>query len=284
MLNIDQEQSLLSTMTACGLAPRHPSKLFGKLRDGKVSRYELEEGKKGNSNGALCVYANDNKPAGWFWTWADGVKQCWTSFDASTLTDAERQAMKARQAEVNRQRDEEQKRVWAEVAAKAQKLWDSGGPAKAGEHAYLKAKGVKPYGIKALRLSLMVPARNSDGQLTTLQFINADGSKRFLTGGKITGSYFSIGKPDKVLLICEGFATGASLFEATGYAVAVAFNAGNLKPVAEALRAKFPDLQILICGDNDVATEGNPGLTKAREAAQAIGAKFVVPDFTGIAA
>lgn len=279
MLTHDQEQSLLSTMTACGLAPRHPSKLFGKLRDGKVSRYELEEGKKGNSNGALCVYANDSKPAGWFWSWADGIKQCWTSFDASALTDAERKAMKARQAEVNRQRDEEQKRVWAEVAAKAQKLWDSGRPAKAGEHAYLKTKGVKPYGIKSLRQLLMVPARNIEGHIATIQFINADGTKRFLTGGQIVGSYFSIGKPNGVLLICEGFATGASLFEATGYAVAVAFNAGNLVAVAKALRAKFPDLRILICGDNDTGTEGNPGLTKAREAAQAIGATFVVPEF-----
>lgn len=283
MLTHDQEQSLLATMTSCGLAPRHASKLFGKLQDGKVSRYELEDGKKGNSNGALCVYGNSGKPAGWFWSWADSIKQSWTSFDVSAISDDERKAMRARQAEVNRQRDEEQKRVWVEVADKALKLWKSGGPAKAGEHAYLQAKQVKPFGVRALRQSLMVPARNVDGVITTLQFINADGSKRFLTGGKIVGSYFSIGKPDGVLLICEGFATGATLFEVTGHAVAVAFNAGNLKPVAEVLRANFPDLSILICGDNDVGTEGNPGLTKAREAAAAIGARFVVPDF-GISA
>lgn len=285
MLTYDQEQSLLSTMTACGLEPRHASKLFGKLQDGKVARYELEQGKKGNTNGALCVYSNSGKPAGWFWSWADSIKQSWTSFDVSAISDEERKAMRAKQDEVNRQRDVEQKRVWAEVAEKAQKLWDAGGPAKTGEtvHPYLVAKGVKPFGIKALRQSLMVPARNAEGQITTLQFIKDNGEKRFLTGGRIVGSYFSIGKPDKVLLICEGFATGATLFEATGYAVAVAFNAGNLLPVAKALRAKFPDLTILICGDNDLATDGNPGLTKAREAAAAIGARFVVPDF-GIAA
>jgi putative DNA primase/helicase len=283
MLTHDQEHSLLSTMAAAGLAPRHPDKLFGKLRDGHVSRYELEEGKKGNSNGALCVYANDNRPAGWFWSWADSIKQSWTSFDASQLTDQERENLRRQQAETNRLRSEEQKRVWAEAAAKAQKLWDSGGPAKAGEHAYLKAKGVKPYGIKSLRLSLMVPARNVEGHITTIQFINADGTKRFLTGGQIVGSYYAIGKPKGVLLICEGFATGATLFEATGHAVAVAFNAGNLLSVAKALRAKYPDLSILICGDNDVATEGNPGLAKAREAAAAIHARFVVPDFKEVA-
>lgn len=288
MLTNDQEQSLLASMTSCGLAPRNPSKLFAGLRDGKVARYELDQGKKGNSNGALCVYGNAGKPAGWFWSWSDPVKQSWTSFDVNAISDEERRAMKARQAEVNRQRDEEQKRVWSEVAAKAQKLWDACGPAKTGDavHPYLVAKGVKPFGIKALRQSLMVPARNSAGEMTTLQFIQADGQKRFLTGGKIVGSYFSIGKPNaasKVVLICEGFATGATLFEATGYPVAVAFNAWNLRPVAEALRDKFPDYQILICGDNDAATEGNPGLTKAREAAVAIGARFVVPDF-GMAA
>ncbi len=91
-----------------------------------------------------------------------------------------------------------------------------------------------------------------------------------MSGGKIRGCYFSIGKPDGRVLIAEGFATGASVHEATGDAVAVAFNAGNLKPVAKILRAKFPDAHITVCADNDTKTEGNPGLTKATEAAAAI--------------
>lgn len=276
MLADDQEQSFLNAMAAVGLAP---AKSVPLQADGKIVRYAILDDKKGKINGWFALYANMGIVAAAFGSWKTGEVHSWCSKAKNEISPSEREALRLKYEEVKAARIKEQERVWAESAKKAERLWNAGGPAKAGEHAYLKAKGVKPYGIKALRLSLIVPARNSGGQLTTLQFINVDGSKRFLTGGKITGSYFSIGKPNQVLLICEGFATGASLFEATGHAVAVAFNAGNLKPVAEALRAKFPDLTILICGDNDTSTDGNPGLTKAREAAQAIGAKFVVPVF-----
>lgn len=75
--------------------------------------------------------------------------------------------------------------------------------------------------------------------LHTLQFILPDGSKRFLSGGRISGCYYAMGRPAGVLLLCEGYATGATLHQATGHAVAVAFNCGNLPVVARALRAKF---------------------------------------------
>jgi putative DNA primase/helicase len=64
----------------------------------------------------------------------------------------------------------------------------------------------------------------------------------------------------------------------------VAFNAGNLEPVARAIRAKFPKLHIVICADNDVATPGNPGLTRATEAARAVRGFVVAPDFSGVTA
>ena len=83
------------------------------------------------------------------------------------------------------------------------------------------------------------------------------------------------------MCIAEGYATGASIHEATGAAVAVAFHAGNLVPVARALRTKFPDLRLIVCADDDVNTPGNPGLAKANEAAQAVGALLAIPDFGG---
>jgi hypothetical protein len=81
------------------------------------------------------------------------------------------------------------------------------------------------------------------------------------------------------LCLCEGFATGASIHEATGYPVAVGFNAGNLLAVAKALRKRFPELDLLVCADDDVCTPGNPGLAQAKEAAYAIGGRLAVPDF-----
>jgi putative DNA primase/helicase len=158
-------------------------------------------------------------------------------------------------------------------------------------HPYLMAKGIKAHGARLIfadaarrgapnlspeltGLLLVIPMM-ADGKLQCLQFITADGVKRPLTGGRKKGCYCPItkdkSKPDGTLCIAEGFATGASIHEATGYAVAVAFDAGNLLPVAQALRAKFPDIRLVLCADDDWRTDGNPGLTKAQEAAAAVG-------------
>ncbi|KAK0338593.1 hypothetical protein LTR94_038011, partial [Friedmanniomyces endolithicus] len=72
------------------------------------------------------------------------------------------------------------------------------------------------------------------------------------SNGRVQGAYYSFGgKPTDTVLVCEGFATGASLFAALGHPVAVAFNAGNLEAVALALRGKLPGVQIIVCADND---------------------------------
>ena len=120
-----------------------------------------------------------------------------------------------------------------------------------------------------------------DGEVHSLQFIGADGGKRFLTGGKIAGCFFTLADDsDSPLVICEGYATGASIREATGYAVVCAMNCGNLLAVSKALREKFPTRDIIIGADNDQLTPGNPGLAKATESAKAIGARLAVPQFS----
>jgi putative DNA primase/helicase len=128
---------------------------------------------------------------------------------------------------------------------------------------------------------LIAPLQDIDGALRSLQYIAVDGTKLFLKGGRKKGCYFTIGEPKDAFVICEGYATGASIHEATGSPVIIAFDAGNLLPVARALRTKHPFAAITIAADDDVATDGNPGLTKAREAAAAIGASLAVPDFGG---
>lgn len=151
-------------------------------------------------------------------------------------------------------------------------------------HPYLTDKGVEKHGdLREYRGALVLPLRDGDGVLHSLQFIGTDGSKRFLTGGRVTGCFFSVAdKPDGPLVICEGFATGSSIFEATGFATVCALNCGNLLAVAQALRAKWPEREIIIAADNDVRTEGNPGLTKASQAAKAIGARLAIPPFADV--
>lgn len=124
----------------------------------------------------------------------------------------------------------------------------------------------------------MVPAW-SGGELRSLQFIHGDGSKRNLTGGRKEGGYYVIGRPDGTLCIAEGFATAASIHEATGFAAAVTFGANNLLPVCKAMRHCYPEARLILCADDDIDTPGNPGLCNARAAAEAVGGYLALPDF-----
>lgn len=148
-------------------------------------------------------------------------------------------------------------------------------------HGYLKKKGIKPHGLRALSGSLLVPVRDINGKLWSLQSIDKDGNKRFLPGGRIKGNFALLGeiRSKQPVYLCEGWATGASIHELTGAAVVVAFNAGNLAPVAAALYKKYPEAQFLIAGDDDHKTEGNPGRKKAEMAAAAIHASTLFPRF-----
>lgn len=184
-------------------------------------------------------------------------------------------AIEAQRHAEQAQRQQEHDRA----AALALQRWERARPAPV-NHPYLMAKGVQAHGIRAEGNQLLIPAFDVDGKLHTLQTIGTDGSKRYQLDGSKTGHFHVIGKPDGVLVVCEGYATGASIHEATGAAVAVAFDAGGLQPVAQALHAKYPTLALVIAADDDWATAtGNTGLESAKKAAKAIGGTVVVPEF-----
>ncbi len=132
---------------------------------------------------------------------------------------------------------------------------------------------------------LIIPARNIYGDITTIQTVSTSGEKRFLSGGAKTGSFFILDdqpvNPDDVVYICEGFATAASVQEATGKPTICAFDAGNLLPVAEALRRRYPDAELVICADDDTTKEHNTGRTKAIAAAIAVNCKVCFPSIKG---
>lgn len=180
----------------------------------------------------------------------------------------------------------------AAAASKSQSIWSA--PLSAleatkrsvNEHPYIKHKGIKAYGVKVYRGSLSIggmACNNSlmlpmtlGGKITSLQFINHDGEKRFLPDGEKGG--YVIGKIEigKTVCICEGYATGASIHEATGLAVIVAFDAGNMRKIASTLRANKPNIQIVICADDD---ESGIGKRKAIEAAQLVCGLIAMPVF-----
>lgn len=267
------EDSFQTVIDAAGMIA--PSVING---DGKLHRFS-PTGKRGDDAGWYVLHL-DGVPAGSFGDWRSGESQTWCAKSDREMTEAERRMQRERVKAQQRVRDAETAHCHAEAAGAAQALWDVVAPAVA--HPYLAAKSVKPFGIRSDGRQLLIPMRDVAGKLHSLQTIAADGAKRFMFGGRVRGCYHSIGRPSGRLIVCEGYATGATLHEATRDAVAVAFNAANLQYVAVALRGKYPCLMIVIAADDDWKTEGNPGLSAANQAAQIVGGKVAVPDFSGL--
>ncbi len=176
------------------------------------------------------------------------------------------------------------KRKHEKGAMAARFFWETGRDANS--HPYLKDKRVKCYGAKVCDLGdyanwLMVPGCNAPGELCTMQYINRDGQKRFETDSQMKGASFEMTGDGKKIVIAEGYATGASIYEATGHTVIVAFDAGNLAHVAKIIREKCPDSEIILAADNDQWKPdiGNIGVNSAKNVAIEIDAKLAIPKF-----
>ncbi|MDP3797408.1 MAG: DUF927 domain-containing protein [Polaromonas sp.] len=214
--------------------------------------------------------------------------------EAPASPDPEALARRERDRAESQQRERARIEVaHASAAMEAVALWAEA--SETGDSAYLTRKGVRPHGVRfATGGWLLVPLRDAAGQLCNLQRIAPekpadDGpDKLFLKGGRKSGLWHMVGDVGggadgpAVLLVAEGYATAASLHEATGHPVAVAFDAGNLVHVAKALRKLFPSALLVLCGDDDVQTSArtghNPGREKATAAARAVHGPAVFPE------
>jgi len=224
--------------------------------------------------------------AGAYGNWKSDSDSQSLSVTPGPLSDEDRAEFRRQQEAARQAAREERERQATECAQRAQQIW-SNLPA-GGACPYLQRKRVRNHGTRFARGKLVVPLHRFDEDgphLVGLQFVAEDGSKKFLTGTPKRGACHLIGDiTQSPLVIVEGYATGASIHEATGYTVAVAFDAGNLEPVARALHAAFRDAlgDILVAGDDDAQTPGNPGRNKAISAASAVGGRWVVPDCSAL--
>jgi putative DNA primase/helicase len=245
------------------------------IEPGKFHKFP-GEGKRNGNTAAWCKLFPDGT-GGVYGDYSTGVSAGWQANRETPYSQAEREAFKRHIAEAREQAEADRKVKQAEAADKAFAIWNAAKPAPA-DHAYLLAKRITPNGARLHGDALVIDMRDGD-DIHSVQFIARDGDKRFLTGGRVTGCYFSIGNPKGAAALCiaEGFATGATIHEATGYPVAVAVNAGNLGAVAKTLRAKSPDLPLILCGDVDKSGTGQKAAT---EAAQSVGGLVALPDFT----
>lgn len=245
--------------------------------DGELHRFS-SNGKRGDTAGWYVLHV-DGIPAGAFGCWRSKTTQQWHADIGRAMSDAEREQHRKRMEAATAKREQAEREVREEARQRAEREWGAAKPAP-DSHPYLTRKGVKAHGLRVdADGRLLVPVRDRAGDWRSLQRIAPDGVKRFLPGGRVAGGYYAIGRPAGTICIAEGFATAAAIHEATGKPVAVAFNAGNLEDVASALREKMPKAQLILCADDDMATEGNPGLAKATAAAGAVGGLLAVPDF-----
>ncbi len=266
----DSINQLRIAISNAGLTP--PEEIIG---DGGIHRFS-SNGKTTNKNGWYILHL-DGIAAGAFGDWREGFTQNWCSKSNKSMTVMERLEHGERIKAMQRQRENEIAKRQKSAASSALQRWIAASPCK--QHEYLIRKGIAPNGARIQGDKLLIAMRDTAGTVHSLQTIAPDGNKMFMSGGRIKGCYFGIGKPKGALIVCEGFATGASIHECTGHAVAVAFNAGNLEAVAVALRIKYPDFKIIIAADDDHQTPSNPGLTKATAALKAACASLAVPVF-----
>lgn len=223
--------------------------------------------------------------------WKLARQNGWKPAKPYTPPSVEEQARRKAESEARRQAaEQERQQTQQRVKGTAQKIWNSSRPASL-SHPYLAAKGItNPDAIAGLRQNkykdndnLIIPVLY-ENEIVNLQSINQDGGKRFLAGGQVQGAYAFIGKADDVekvgVVMAEGYATAASIYEATGKPVIIAFDAGNMVAVAERLAQKLPqNVPVVIAVDNDAS---QTGIKKARQAAALLGdrATAIQPEFS----
>lgn len=251
------------------------------IADGALHRFTIPGDKARSGNGWYVLHADD-PAAGAFGCWKRQVNEAWSGKPHQSMTAQEKAAYRSKMEVVRRERDAERERIHAECREWCKTTWQKAKDAT-NEHPYLKSKGVNSFGLKTFKGSLLVPVEDMAGIIHGMQFIAPDGTKKFKTGTNKTGHFCGMGEAKgDTICIAEGYATAATVHQATGYPVLVAFDADNLKPVAESVKARFPQLKIIICADNDQWTPGNPGLSKATEAARAVNGLLAIPVFQGV--
>jgi len=273
------EEQLIDAMRSAGLEP--PTEIH---LDGKLHRFKSGtkgNGNKGGDKPGWYVVFGDGVPAGRFGCWRAGVEVTWRADLGRKLSPAEEMAHARRMAEAKAARDAEQAKQYEVASNTVETIWSSA-QAASPEHPYLQRKGIKVHGARVTGDGrLVVPLYGQDGQLSTLQYIAHDGAKLYHPGGQTGGKFWMIGTMDEPgsIYIAEGFATAATIHEATNRPVVVAYSASNLVPVTGTIREMFGQSQdVVIVADNDASGVGQ---RYAEQASAKYGARMVMPPIFG---
>ena len=253
--------------------------------DGKIHRVPTTDDKNGQKSGAYRGFL-DGRPAGWYRDYrsADDSPVNWT-FSGGEQTDPRaRLHLKAHSLQRREDAERELKAQYNRQAAYARRYVNKWPQATA--HEYLTRKGIQA--APGVRINdkneLVIPFRNRNGAIRSYQRIPVTGGKdaRILKDSEKTGNWFALGTPrnGQPVLFAEGYATAASLHEATGLPVLMTVDAGNMIAVAEDARQKWKQSPFIFCADNDHARQVNKGIVSATKAAELTGGSVIFPAFT----
>ncbi len=275
-MNNDEPHAAISAAAASkGMAPPD----YPLVIDGSIKRYhDHANDRPGVRNAWYIGHHNpDGTTGGTIGSNKLQVSCPWITSQRRTFTPAEKAEFARQQAAARLKAEADRLKRHADAAVKAGYLWKKARPADLA-HPYIIRKGIQPHRARQTGTALVLDYRNDNGIITTLQFIQLDGEKRFLSGGEVTGSFHRFGghPPFAYIILAEGFATGCTLHEATGHPVAVCGSAGNMAPVALGIRAKFPGINIIVAGDADPV-----GAKAATDAAELVNGIVCLPDFEG---
>lgn len=270
---IDAVEQFKQAIQNAGITP--PDEI---IADGKSHRFS-SSGRGGDTAGEYRLYL-DSLPAGFFKCYRLGIYEQW-HYKANELhhnsnmqhTANLRQVM-AQKAE---QRAKEKQLKQSKAIDKANYIWSNA--TSVIKHPYLDKKGVRAYGLKQYKDALIMPLYGANNQLCSMQFINEDNKKVLLKDSKTKGAFYTIGSIKDKVLLCEGYATGATLYELTNLPCVVAVSAYNLLACGQVIRDKYPNSTIIICADNDQHKANNAGIEQATQTAKAINALVAIPQF-----
>ncbi|MFI3186430.1 MAG: toprim domain-containing protein [Methylococcaceae bacterium] len=269
-------------------------------QDGQFYTADLTDDHKGKSDGRIKIFSDSQ--GGIVCNHKSGEQRIFfiNRKPGEPAPTVDREHIKREQ----QRRSSEQKAGYDKAAHKTLAIWQAAKLAPA-NHPYLVRKQIKAHGSRAgswarsikdgsgkfqkivVENCLLIPLYNEAAELRSLQAIFPakhpafERDKDFLPGAGLAGLFWWIGAKTEKVLVAEGFATAASLHEATGFRVYAAFSANNLMAVGKVIREKLPEAMIIFCGDNDTQTLGNPGRTKAAEAAQAVHGGVSMPPISG---
>ena len=266
------EQQLIDAIAYEGITP--PSSV---TLDGKIHRFKSTAGKGHDKNGWYVAFS-DGRPAGHFGCWRRQIDVSWRSEGGPSWTPAEEVAHAKRMAEMRAVRDAEVAKQHEVIAEVVEEIW-SDLPLATSDHPYLIRKGVTAHGSKVTSDGkLVVPLYGLDGGVSSLQYIDGEGNKRYHPGGEVKGKYWMLGKPsDGVIYLAEGFATAATIHQVLGRPCVIAYSASNLVDVAGTLVGLY-GARITIVADND---KGHVGLRAAEQACARHGIRYVIPPIPG---